>query len=152
MNKVGMLSLVGLISLAAPLNAQTLWENTRAGMTREELKKVQPEVVSGEGYTCVFRIPEKVIAGYPMEVCFTYFHNGNALSAVTLHQKKSAAAFPDLKAALTSKYGDPKSEKCNRLTDSCKVEWLHEKLSISLSRFGLSETYITYQAIDDSGL
>jgi hypothetical protein len=76
-------------AMAAPLQAQALWDNTRFGMTFDELRNAQPE---GEAYDdkdalysgarCDLRIAEKLFGGHRYQACF-YILEGQLLQ-VTL--------------------------------------------------------------------
>lgn len=143
---------LALTSLAAAAATSTLWENVKVGMSQEEVRKAQPQAISGEGHSCALTIPKKTVAGYAMTVCFGFPRNGG-LGNVVLSQK-GLGAYPDIVKAMTSKYGSPQvPEKCGGgLVKKCQVGWTRGTVSIDVSQLDLADTFVTYKGIHSEGL
>ena len=140
------------VAAVAQAGPPLLWDKAHAGMTMAEVQKTYPEAVSGDGYWCALKIKERQIAGYPMQVCFGFPQSG-PLNNVVLEQD-GQAAYDDIVRAFTTKYGPAaQAEKCEEgLVPKCVILWMHGKITIKVTRMNGVDTFITYDAVNASGL
>ena len=119
--------LLGLL-LAGSLHAQTLWPDTRAGMTVEEVQKLYPEAhepptpgeLPGAHGTDLLEIAETVIADHKFTVRF--FFNDGRLVHVDLFESAEMLMkeFDKFRDLLRAKYG---LEYSTTNGESIRLEW-----------------------------
>lgn len=122
-----------LLFAAAPAQAQLLWENVKAGMTAEEVRRAQPRAQVYDdadrlfnGARCLLRIGHYDFGGRSLTVCF-YMLDGR-LHQVTLKLRPAVESdFAALSALLRERYGPARQTAdpiCLReILESCRVEW-----------------------------
>ncbi len=108
---------IGLCFAPTALNAQTLWQNTTAGMTVQQVRAAQPEATTVahpdqlyNGATCELKLKNYSVAANTYDVCF-YFKDLRLIQ-VTLGflGEPTRANYDDLVLLLTAKYGPPLHE------------------------------------------
>ena len=119
----------GLLSVASPGAAQTLWQNVSYGMSVDEVRRAQPGVEPYEssdalvtGALCQLRMIGHREGGADFNVCF-YMLDG-ALQQVTLQAASpSLELFESFFALLRTRYDQaPNNERCPS-PSYCSLTW-----------------------------
>ena len=141
-------------------NAQVLWQNTKYGMTVNEVKSLYPNSVTlnrpnlfiYSGAKGLLELNNIEIVSQMFKATFYFSANNNKLEQVTLEctdkitEHKGKLIYNSLLEVLISKYGNPITKGKNLVLIS-SATWLSGDTNISLNLLELNETTlnIVYQ-------
>ena len=140
-----------LLAQAAAVQAPTLWQDVRTGMSLAELQAVRPAArpITAEEKRnwlngCDIADDQVAIDGVVLDVC--YAMQGGRVSAVFLHSplKNHGGAADRFKPALASKYGAPLMDVCGGFDrvmgqQRCNTVWKSGAVTVKADRIKLAD-------------
>jgi len=140
------LAAAALLLAAQPAAAQQLWDNTRAGMSPTEVRRMYPEAAptmapasaeaAGQTLLTLARVD---VAGEPFRVAFVFDNNAlSRVGLVYLGAKSFDALLPlynKVRGQLEAEYGPPVTGRTERggLTNNEEHTWRDEHRMVQMS-------------------